>query len=113
MEVLLIITAEKRAFWSKHQHDWQASGLTQRAYCQREGLGYSTFGAWRQRLDPDYKATSSLTPTSRPSPQLTMVPVSITASRVTVDLCSPGGWQVHLPGTVDLAGLAQLLKQLP
>jgi hypothetical protein len=112
----MIITAEKRAFWSKHQQDWQASGVTQRAYCQREGLGYSTFGAWRQRLntDPiDQSAQPASLPKPRPSPQLTMVPVNVAAPRMTVELCSPGGWQVQLPGSIDLAGLAHLLRQLP
>ena len=30
--------AERLGYWKGQHQSWQASGLTQRAYCEREGL---------------------------------------------------------------------------
>ncbi|MFZ6876517.1 IS66 family insertion sequence element accessory protein TnpA, partial [Undibacterium sp. Di27W] len=43
---------DKLAFWRKQCQDWQGSGLSQRAFCQREGLVYSSFDYWRRRAAP-------------------------------------------------------------
>ncbi len=43
--------AERRAIWAKHIELWKASGLTQRAYCEREAIAYDTFRRWGDRLD--------------------------------------------------------------
>ena len=41
---------EKRHYWQQHIDAWQRSGLSQKAYCQREALAVSNFGYWRRRL---------------------------------------------------------------
>jgi hypothetical protein len=43
--------SERAIFWSRHWAAWQSSGLSQRAYCQQQGLSYSAFGYWRNRLN--------------------------------------------------------------
>lgn len=42
--------AERRALWAKHIEVWKASGLTMRAYCEREAIAYDTFRRWGDRL---------------------------------------------------------------
>ena len=41
---------ERRAFWQEHLAQWQASGLTQVAYCRQHGLHRNQFGYWKKRL---------------------------------------------------------------
>ena len=37
------VSEEKRIYWERHLASWQSSGLTQKDYCIREGLAYSSF----------------------------------------------------------------------
>ena len=39
-----------RAEWQRLLERFAVSGLTQAAFCAREGIGLSTFGRWRDRL---------------------------------------------------------------
>jgi hypothetical protein len=32
-----------QGFWKEHSELWKASGLTQQAYCSREGISYQSF----------------------------------------------------------------------
>lgn len=32
-----------QGFWKKHSESWEVSGLTQQAYCIREGINYQSF----------------------------------------------------------------------
>jgi hypothetical protein len=41
---------ERRAFWRDHLTQWQASGMTQVAYCRQQGLHREQFGYWKKRL---------------------------------------------------------------
>ena len=41
---------ERRAFWQEHLAQWQASGMTQVAYCRQHGLHRDQFGYWKKRL---------------------------------------------------------------
>jgi len=43
------ITA-RTLFWQEQVTAWQASGLTQKAYCQERALQHSTFGYWVRKL---------------------------------------------------------------
>jgi hypothetical protein len=42
--------AERARRWAQHIEGWKASGLTQRAYCERESISYDTFKRWRLRV---------------------------------------------------------------
>ena len=43
-------TTDRITFWQDHVTTWQASDLTQKAYCETHGLRYSTFGYWVRKL---------------------------------------------------------------
>lgn len=74
-------TAEKRSHWQRHVDAWQRSDLTQKAYCESQGVSVATFGYWRKRLADDV---------------LTKKFVSVGTASV------PSLVRIHLPGGVLL-----------
>ena len=42
--------AEGRQLWAERIAAWKASGLKQRAFCERESLPYKSFLWWRRQL---------------------------------------------------------------
>ena len=40
----------RERFWRAHVSAWRRSGLTQREYCKRQGLGEWSFSSWKRRL---------------------------------------------------------------
>jgi hypothetical protein len=40
-------TRQGEAFWRAHQEAWKLSDLTQRQYCEVEGIPLKAFGNWR------------------------------------------------------------------
>ncbi len=104
----------KLQHWTKQIKDWERSALSQGAYCAREEIKYSTFDYWRKQFGaarPVIKPTSKTKATN----QLTLVPVRLAnkSPSDSITLRSPGRWQLELPGTVDAAWLASLLRELP
>lgn len=97
--------AKKLSYWRQHFTRWQSSGLSQRAYCAREGLALSTFDYWRRLARPNTGKQSSA--------PLTLVPLQVARCPDHTTLRSPAGWELILPGSVALTELAHLLKQLP
>lgn len=92
-------------FWQGHLAAWRRSDLTQKAYCAGHGLSTESLRRWWRREKQEAIA-------ARPS--LTLVPVSVVppATGSTVQLHSPGGWRIELPGS-NVPWLADLLRQLP
>jgi hypothetical protein len=45
--------AERSRHWEQYISGWKASGLTQSAYCEREGISYDSFKRWRHLLRSD------------------------------------------------------------
>jgi hypothetical protein len=43
--------ATRNRRWREHVQSWQASGLTQIAYCQRHAFAYHQFGYWSRKLN--------------------------------------------------------------
>lgn len=39
-----------QGLWKKHSEAWQASGITQQAYCEQEGISYRSFVYQHNRL---------------------------------------------------------------
>lgn len=40
----------KHELWGQRIADWQASGLSQRAFCQQQSLAISTFQNWLRKI---------------------------------------------------------------
>lgn len=101
---------KKRAHWAEHHRRWQASGLSQRQYCQHESLSLSSFDRWR-RLIRQAADAAMVSPK-----KLTLVPVQVDGESSVggnVVLRSPAGWQVTLPDMLGRDMLLQLLTHLP
>lgn len=50
--------AYKQGFWKEHSESWKASGLTQQAYCEQEGISYRSFVYQHNRIASKSKKTS-------------------------------------------------------
>ncbi len=103
----------KQSFWQHHLQSWQASGLSQAAYCNQHQLKMATFGYWRS------KQTRASQSAEVVHPALTLVPVSRSSgcqlSPAVADVLvmhSPGGWRLDIPATLPLPVLSQLLRAL-
>lgn len=105
---------KKLAYWSEHYRSWRASGQSQRNYCAQAGLSYSSFDHWRRRArDVASEAVSSASPRTAQR-KLTLVPANVaTTADSSIELTSPSGWRITLPGTLGKDTIAQLLSQLP
>ncbi len=55
---------DARSFWQGQVADWQDSGLTQKAYCEEQGLRYTAFGYWVRKLRRAAKPSPRKKPTS-------------------------------------------------
>ena len=51
----------KEQQWRRWIGEWQASGLSARAFCQRRGLALPTFYAWRRTLERAPEPSASRT----------------------------------------------------
>ena len=118
--------AQRAQQWAKHVDGWQASALTQREYCERKSISFSTFKRWRRQLG---KTQSKHTAATR------WVPVKVEAhtaareaatrtSAQRAHLNSVRGVEVRLIsgrsvvlggefGEIELARLIRLLEVLP
>ena len=89
----------------KHIETWQASGLTQVAYCRHCKLNSKTFSNWLRFYRSEQVATT--TPT--------LIPVeikSIASSSGTLCLRCPQGHALELPAGVSPQWLGELLRCL-
>jgi hypothetical protein len=100
-------TGSRREFWARHVAAWRASGLSQKAYCAREGLRPSTLGWWRWKLGEGERP-------ERPralAPRL--VPVRLQAAgSAGFELHLVGERRLHIPNDFDQDALVRLLRVL-
>lgn len=101
---------ERIQYWAKHIECWKASGLTQRAYCEREAIACSTLQWWlRRRRVHSAEAVPHF------------VPVKVCAARamergepIEVVLLSGRRLRFTAPrDEIELARLVRLLEVLP
>ena len=64
----------RRVEWEQRVAAWKASGLTQKEYSAREGIGFSSLRYWSARVHRDGK-------------QLTLVPVMVTGHGLQLSAC--------------------------
>jgi len=86
----------------------QPRSLTQRAFCQREGLGYTTFQSWLQKYRSAHRQTSA--PVRRGFIPIRLQPPTVAALPATsCALEFPNGVVVHLAGPLDPQLLSYLI----
>jgi transposase len=93
----------KHQLWAQRIVDWQASGLSQRAFCQQQGLAISTFQNWLRKIRQ--ASNSSMKTSSAFLPMVVKKPVQKTAELISI--------QSHvLSFDLTLPQLAQLITEL-
>jgi len=92
-----VTSTEKAQFWHDHFKAWQASGLTQAAYCRQHDLKLSAFAYWRTRANQR---------------QHKFLPLPSPVSRETVLLDLPGGIRMELPASSLPAVLPVVLRSV-
>jgi hypothetical protein len=101
-------SAEKSAYWQHQRQAHQRSGLTIRAFCQREQIALATFQYWLRKLDKD-----------EPSPvaSVALIPLQLCeeptqAQAATLTITAPSGWQLTFPASISPETLRPLLAVL-
>lgn len=93
---------EREQLWQERVAQWQASGLSQRAYAMEQGFPVRQVGYWVRRL-----ANSQAVPALVPVRVAAVVPAA-----VAISLRSERGWTLTLPSGVPASWLAELLRAL-
>ncbi len=78
---------DARSFWQGQVADWQASGLTQKAYCEEQGLRYTAFGYWVRKL----RRAAEPSPRKKPTCFVPVVPDTATG----LSLALPNGLEIR------------------
>lgn len=96
-------------YWTQHIEGWKSSGLSQRRYCEREGIAVSTLQWWCRRLRENGQAETPR-----------FVPVAVRAipdvhdEPIEVVLLSGRRLRLAAPrDETELARLVRLLEVLP
>jgi hypothetical protein len=96
-------------FWSEHIEDWKSSGLSQRAYCAREGIAVSTLQWWCRRVRENGRAE-----TPRFVPVAVRAIADVRDEPIEVVLLSGRRLRLAAPrDETELARLVRLLEVLP
>jgi transposase len=95
----------KERQWRRWIGEWQASGLSARAFCQRRGLTVASFYAWRRVLE------------RRAAEKAGFVPVQVVSDAVStqtsaLEVVLTDGRTVRVAPGFDAATLRQLLAVL-
>lgn len=90
-------------FWREHSEGWKASGLTQVAYCEREGISHNSFVYQHNRL----AVKSKIKPLSfiETKPELSMA----SNSTAGLQLMLPNGIRIGISGEVTASLLQTVL----
>jgi len=98
---------ELEVVWRGHVGAWRASGVTQRAYCDRHGLKKHSLSYWHLRLARRDAQAGDATP-------LTLIPAALVPEAVEVApaaallLNSPSGWRLEFAALPPAGWLTQL-----
>ena len=89
---------------------YHRSGLSQRAFAQGHGIGYSTLTQWLRK-----ERTQHSPEVQSPVLGLTEVKVEgvMDSTSAWIEVTNPQGWMVRVPASVPAATLGQLLRELP
>lgn len=107
--------------WAEWVEQWRGSGLSQRAFCRREGLALATFNRKAVALvGKSVRSDVASEPSEEPPPWLEVRMSGLRAGRVDESLGSlgegfevfDGRWRVRLGPQFDAEGLRRLIGVL-
>ncbi len=88
------------------------SGLTQKAFCQRENLVHATFHSWLQKYRATRRQPRLSSPTRNGFIPLCVQPATLPARAASCTLEFPNGILIHFSDTVNAQLLPSLLRAL-
>ena len=98
----MVANDEREQLWQERVAQWQASGLSQRAYAVEHGFPARQVGYWVRRLTKSQEVAA-------------LVPVRVAAVSVPVaaiSLRSERGWTLTVPSDVPASWLGELMRSL-
>lgn len=96
---------DKKSYWSSKISLWKASGLTQRAYCERENLRMTSFTYWRSRL----KLAKQKSPEKPALVPVSVMPSGIPSSKQMIIVKLSNGSVLEFPSPLSNEQLQTLL----
>ncbi|BBO88526.1 IS66 family insertion sequence element accessory protein TnpA [Desulfosarcina ovata] len=95
---------QRRNFWQTHIERWQASGLSQRAYCVQHDLILHRFYDWRRRIK------------SGGNNRVSFLPVSLTGSasfnKPSVRIHTPNGYTIEIGSQLSCTEVDRLIAMV-
>ncbi|MGH7494015.1 MAG: IS66 family insertion sequence element accessory protein TnpA [bacterium] len=88
------------------------SGLTQKAFCQRENLVHGTFHSWLRKYRATRRRPRTSSRTRRGFIPLCVQPATTATHAASCTLEYPNGILIHFSGAVDAQLLSSLLRAL-
>lgn len=99
---VIVANLGREQLWQERVTQWQASGLSQRAYAVKHGFSARQVSYWVRRLTGSQEVTGLL--------PVRVAPAMPMAGAIT--LRSEHGWTLSLPGDVQPGWLAELMRAL-
>lgn len=90
-------TSQLKDHWTHHIEAWQASGLSQNAYCREHGLKPNQLCYWKRKLTTAKMGAGVTSPV--PSTAFVPLTVNTSASQSSQSLC------LRLPNGCELSGI--------
>lgn len=94
---MMVKLVYKQGFWKEHSAAWKSSGLTQQAYCEQQGISYSSFVYQHNRLIANSRATPVHFVEAKPEP------VEIHSQAAGLQLMLPNGIRMGITGEINAA----------
>jgi len=94
---------QRRKFWQTHIEQWQASGLSQRAYCLQYDLIIHRFYDWRRRIKPAGNKRVSFLPVSLGSPSF---------NQPSVRIHTPNGYTIEIGNQIGATEIDRLVAMV-
>jgi transposase len=91
----------RREDWQELIAEHKRSGLTVKAFCEKQGVGEALFYSWRKRLTEEQPARFAL-----------VAPDGVVAGPLTLQLVLTGGERLEIPAGIDQATLRAVLAVL-
>jgi transposase len=108
----------KERRWRQLVAQWQASGLSIRAFCASRGLSDQSLYWWRRELAARDRQAADACPTPLPSPSACFVPVRLRVDEVAalpasvVEIVLGNGRRLRVGNEVPVQRLAELVHAL-
>ena len=107
--------ANLMSYWSNLNTLWESSGLPQRKFCDREGVGYKQFVYWRGRIRMQHVVHRR-----EPTPKLLKVSLSpgsqvdstMTEPPPALEVVMPTGVKLYIKTESDIGKAGKLIQLL-